>query len=64
MKLRITAYWLFPGISEIYFGEAARPRAKNSGGSRIPVIARSTVCAGFSAKCITYLEYSLKDFYS
>jgi hypothetical protein len=56
MKLHITVYWLFLGISEIYSGEAARPRAKNSGGSKIPVIARSTVCAGFSAACITYLE--------
>ena len=56
MKLRITAYWLFPGISEIYSGEAARPRAKISGVRMIAVIARSAVSAGFSAKRTTSLS--------
>ncbi len=62
MKLRITAYLLFPGISEIYSGEPAWHRVKVSGGKIKAVIARSTVPAGYSAKCITHLEYSLKDF--
>ena len=35
MILRITAYLLFQGISEIYSGEAKWPRVKISGGSMI-----------------------------
>jgi hypothetical protein len=64
MKLRITAYLLYLGISEIYSGEAKGPRVDISGGRMIAVIARSTVSAGFSANRTTPLSKALRMFYS